>query len=170
MWKTTETGKKTTTFKKNSTSLLGFRWIETKLIKKRPWFVLNEFTAYRIRQGGRCLQKAKHHKQIRHGHGQQDSGIGRGGCVFKLGTLNSLNSFTLQLLSTLVFRNSAFFVICVTIESSLFFFQTFNVGRDLLLIRKPTGLIDQVESSKRGTKLSASNLKNRNLPQVRPTP
>jgi hypothetical protein len=68
------------------------------------------------------------------------------------------------------FRHSAFFVICVTIESSLFFFQTFNVGRDLLLIRKPTGLIDQVESSKRGTKLSASNLKNRNLPQVRPTP
>ena len=35
--------------------------------------------------------------------------------------------------ATLSFRNSAFFVICVTIESSLFFFQTFNVGRDLLL-------------------------------------
>jgi hypothetical protein len=101
LWKTTETGKKTTTFQKNTTNLLGFRWIETKLIKKRPWFVLNEFTAYRIRQGGRCLQKAKHHKQIRHGHGQDSGfgnwtgarwGLGLGVFSNQLGTLNSSQS------------------------------------------------------------------------------
>jgi hypothetical protein len=140
LWKTTETGKKTTTFQKNTTNLLGFRWIETKLIKKRPWFVLNEFTAYRIRQGGRCLQKAKHHKQIRHGHGQ-DSGFGNwtgargsvgGGWGWGLGLFQPTRDIELITICC-SFRNSAFFVICVTIESSLFFFQTFNVGRDLLL-------------------------------------
>ena len=97
-------------------------------------------------------------------------------CVTVRGTCDSienftgLNSFHIPSSLSLPFRNSAFFVICVTIESSLFFFQTFNVGRDLLLIRKPTGWIDQVESSKRGTKFCQQSQKSQSATGHRPTP